>query len=75
MSTIQYALAKVGLASKRKAELWENINTLKPEYRRVSKERAEAINADDNTLARIEFRLQSVLKQIKRLMKIAKAIK
>ena len=68
MSTIQYALAKVGLASKRKAELWENINTLKPEYRRVSKERAEAINADDNTLARIEFRLQSVLKQIKRLI-------
>ena len=73
MATIQFELAKVGLITKYKANLWENINTLKPEYRRVLKEKAEAVNADKNTLARIEFRLQSVLKQIRRLMKAAKA--
>jgi len=74
MPTIQHELAKVGLASKRKAELWENINTLKPEYRRVLKEKATVTNADKGALARIEFRLQSVLKQIKRLTKAAKAV-
>ena len=75
MPTIQYELARVGLASKRKAELWEDINILKPEHRRVSKEKAEAIHADANAKSRIEFRLQSVLKQIKRLTKIAEAVK
>lgn len=73
MPTIQHALAKVGLIRKRKAEFWEDINTLKPEYRRVLKEKAEAFNADLVTRARIDFRLESVLKQIKRLMKAAKA--
>ncbi len=72
MPTIQHELAKVGLIRKRKAEFWEDINTLKPEYRRVLKEKAEAINEDSVTIARIEFRLQSVLKQIKRLIKAAK---
>ncbi len=73
MPTIQHELAKVGLIRKRKAEFWENINTLKPEYRRVLKEKAEAFNADPVTIARIDFRLESVLKQIKRLTKAAKA--
>lgn len=73
MATIQFELAKAGFITKYKANLWENINTLKPEYRRVLKEKAEAANADKGTLARIEFRLQSVLKQIRRLMKAAKA--
>lgn len=72
MPTIQHELARNGLIRKRKAEYWENINMLKPEYRRVLKEKAEAVNADTNTLARIEFRIQSVLKQIKRLTKAAK---
>ena len=72
MPTIQHELAKAGLIRKRKAEFWENINTLKPEYRRVLKEKAEASKADSVTIARIEFRLQSVLKQIKRLTKAAK---
>jgi hypothetical protein len=73
MPTIQHELARTGLANKRKAELWEDINILRPEYRRVLKEKAEAANADSGTLARIEFRLQSILKQIIRLTKIAKA--
>jgi hypothetical protein len=72
MSTIQHELAKVGLIRKRKAEYWENINTLKPEYRRVLKEKAEAFKADSATKDRIEYRLQSVLKQIKRLTQAAK---
>ncbi len=73
MPTIQHELAKVGLIRKRKAEFWEDINTLKPEYRRVLKEKAEASNADPIIIARIEFRIESILKQIKRLMKSAKA--
>lgn len=75
MPTIQHELARIGLANKRKAEIWEDINILRPEYRRVLKEKAEAANADSGTLARIEFRLQSVLKQIIRLTKTAKAIR
>jgi hypothetical protein len=77
MGTIQQELAKAGLVNPRKASLWEQINALKPEFRRVSKEKAEAgqVRADSATMARIEFRLQSVLKQIKRLTKIEKAIR
>lgn len=74
MSTIQDALSKAGLVKSKKADIWEDINALKPEYRRVLKEKAENHNADKNTLARIDFRLQSVLKQIKRLTRIAKAM-
>jgi len=74
MATIQEELAKAGLIKRKKADLWEDINALKPEYRRVLKEKAEADAKDHAALERIDFRLQSVLKQIRRLAKAAKAI-
>jgi hypothetical protein len=75
LETIQRALAVNDLISVKKALIWEEINVLKPEFRRVSKERAEARGRVDATaMSRIDFRFQSVLKQLKRLVKAAKSI-
>jgi predicted nucleic acid-binding Zn-ribbon protein len=73
MGTIQYELAVSGLVTGKKAALWEDINTLKPEHRRMLKEKAELNKKDKNALERIDFRIQSISKQIQRLKKLAEA--
>ena len=72
MATIQAALAKVGLVNKHKAEIWEDINVLLPEFRRVKKEMLQTDEQDARAIDRVQFRLQSIKKQLHRLLQLAK---